>query len=296
LSTTAKELSNAAAFGKLVTLTIRPQQWYKNVLLMAGLMFSHSLLFSAAWQKALPAAILFCAISSCEYLINDVFDRDADGQHPIKKKRLIAALRVNPIVTLSASFLGLAVLLVISYLTLGIDFFVTVLTYATVMIAYSWKLKHIITLDVLIISFGFVIRAVAGCVVIGAAVSPWLIICTSLLALLLSSSKRRSDLIAYGDNKVSEYTVNILNQYVNISAAATLLAYLMYSFTDSHLAFLFTIPMVIYGIFRYVFLIYKYDFGSQPERIFKDKALASCLGLWVITLVVIIYALPRMGG
>ncbi len=167
-------------------------------------------------------------------------------------------------------------------------------------IAYTLFLKHIILVDVLTISTNFVIRAIAGCVAIGVLISPWLIICAFLLALFLALGKRRHELVLLGEEAKShrkileEYSTEMLDQMISITSGALIISYSLYTFLADNYYMMLTIPFAVYGLFRYLFLVHARNFGGEVEMIFWDKAMAVCLGLWVVLVILILYGVPDM--
>lgn len=261
---------------KHLLISLRPKQWIKNLVVFAGLFFSHNLGDTAQLAKAAAAFALFCLVSSSVYLINDVRDRDLDGRHPVKRMRPIASGRLTVLRALSAAAALSAFSLAASFL-LSFRFGLTVAAYFCLMLAYILWLKRIVLLDIFAIAAGFVLRAAAGAVAIGVPISEWLLICVSMLSLFLVFTKRRQEAtleIMPPDGQrpgLSEYTPKLLDQMISIVAAATMVCYCLYTlspetvekFGSKHL--IYTAPFVMYGIFRYLFLIYKRQAKESPE-------------------------------
>jgi len=246
------------------------------------------------WFTAISAFVLFCILSGSEYIINDIIDLKKDRVHPVKRNRPIASgeLKIPPA-------LLFAVLLIVcagvgSWL-INIRFFVVSMIYFFLIILYSLIFKYIIVVDVLIVSISFVIRAVAGCVAIDVFISPWLIICTFLLALFLALGKRQHELMLLGDEAKNHrkilggYTTRMLDQMVSITTGALITSYSMYTFLVNDYYMMFTIPFVVYGIFRYLFLIHARNVGGEPEMLFKDKGMLVCMLLWGVLVVGVLY-------
>lgn len=269
---------------------MRPQQWSKNLFVFAGLIFAvrfddpRSVLISVA------AFLCFSALSSGVYLVNDIADRERDRMHPVKRNRPIASgqLAVSAAwlaaVALSAGALAVA-------FALQVRFGLFCAGYLVMMLAYSFVLKHEVILDVFIIAAGFVIRALAGAVVIEVRVSSWLLVCTILLSLFLALCKRRSELITLEDGAGSHrralehYTVDFVDQMISVVTSATVVCYLLYAFQSDtaarHSGLLFTVPFVLYGMFRYLYLVYAQGQGESPEQmILADRPLLADLVLW----------------
>ena len=289
------------ATAKALILATRPRQWTKNLLVYFAFFFtinerwdledfnSLSLLFG----EVTAAFVIFSALSGAIYLINDVIDVEKDRQHPRKSQRAI------PSGQLGVSFaLVSAAALSIAGLSLAFlvepAFGVVSLIYLVLMVLYTLVLKQVVLLDVFSISAGFVLRAVAGAAVIDVPISPWLYICTGLGALFIALGKRRDELALAGENAASQrgtlewYTPRLLDQLIAVVAPSTLLAYILYTSTadnlpDNH-AMMLTIPFVVYGLFRYLFLLHSKNMGENPEEVLlTDVPLITSILLWMIT-------------
>ena len=283
-------------------MSLRPRQWAKNLFVFAGLVFAQKLLTPLVWP-ALAAFALFCALSGAVYLFNDVADRDQDRLHPQKRLRPVAsgALGTRPA-------LGIAAGLLVGSLALGFllsrGFGVVALAYAVLLLAYSAWLKHVVIVDVLVVAIGFVLRAVAGALAIGVAISGWLLICTILLALFLALGKRRHELLALGAEAgrhrpiLAEYSAGLLDQMIAVVTASTVTAYALYTMSPETVAKFrtqllpATLPFVLYGIFRYLYLLYRRRLGGNPSELFlNDRALLVNTLLWMLAVLLIIYGL-----
>lgn len=279
---------------------LRPRQWIKNVFVFAGLIFSRHFFYPASIVQSIIAFLLFCLLSSGVYILNDIFDYEEDRMHPGKKERPIAAGTITKRtgVVLACIFIGTA--LVGAYFT-ALPFFYTCLIYTILMIMYSSFIKKIIILDVLFVASGYVLRAIAGAVIIDVEISPWLLLCTLLLALFLAISKRRSEIMRLGDMAVqhrktlSGYSINLLNQMIGIVTSACIVSYCLYTLAPETTAkfgnrsLLYTVPFVIYGVFRYLYLTYSSTEAESPEKIItRDKPLQICLVLWAALCVAIL--------
>jgi len=256
--------------------TCRPIQWSKNLLVFAGAIFSLNIFYYDYFIRSLAAFVLFCMISSGSYIFNDLFDISTDRLHPQKSKRPIASGQISPVI--AAVF---AAVLVsggsIGAFSLDREFGFLCLFYFIMIFAYSVKLKHVIILDSLIIALGFMIRAVAGTVIIDVDISKWLLVCTIFLSLFLALSKRFSELKMVNNNGnvtrrvLSEYSPDLLIQLISISASSAVIAYTLYTVDSATIEkfgtmrLVYTVPFVIYGIFRYMYLIHKTDMGESPE-------------------------------
>lgn len=291
-------------------VAMRPRQWVKNGLVLLALAFS----VGQSWQlqepdswlpllgRALVAFVCFCAVSSAEYLVNDLRDVERDRLHPRKRRRPIAARTLRPRTAWSAAVLLAAGGAALGS-TLGPRFVLTLAGYGTLTLAYSLALKHMVILDILTLAVGFVMRAVAGALAISVPVSVWLYLCTLLGALFISIFKRRHEITLLEEGAaehrpiLAEYTTGLLDQMASVVTASTVVAYCLYTVTAENLpqnhAMIGTVPFVLYGIFRYMYLVHRHDAGGSPEEIFlKDRPLQVTGILWIITAMVIL-ALSR---
>lgn len=278
---------------------LRPTQWIKNGVLFAGLVFGGKLLDPLALAQATLAFTVFCLVSSGFYLINDVVDRQADLRHPLKRLRPIAAGEIAPGRALGAGVFLVAAALVFS-LALGPQFVLATLAYALLMAGYNLWFKRVVILDVLVIAAGFVIRAAAGALAVNVSISPWLLMCTMLLALLIAFGKRRHEFLSLPEARdhrrnLEHYTEALLDQCVAITAMGSLLVYGLYTFDAESVPrdhrLMLTIPLVAYGIFRYLYLLYRRGDGGAPEAMLvTDRPLLLTLGAWALTIGVLFYA------
>lgn len=285
---------------KAIIKTMRPKQWPKNAVVFAALVFDRQL---TNWNSFLHAAagfIVFCLISSSVYFINDLVDVEADRQHPDKKTRPIASgvlpvpLAIIVAIVLVLIWLPLSYLLSPLFAYIGVGYFVLNL-------AYSFWLKHVPLLDVLIIAAGFVLRVAGGVMLIQVErFSPWLYVVTTLLALYLGFGKRRAELAllaggAYSHRKVLDgYTIPLLDQLITIVSSTTVIAYSLYTFSAPNLpanhTMMLTIPFTLYGIFRYLYLIQVKNHGGAPEEmLFGDRPLQVAILLWGLSILTIFY-------
>ncbi len=296
----AGDVPGRSRLGSLI-VSLRPGQWTKNLVLFAGLLFGRRLFEISAVAEACAGAAIFCALSGVVYLVNDVADRDADRRHPLKSKRPIASGAVSPTLALSTAAALLAIALGLAC-WLRPAFALVALGYVLLLGAYSARLKHVVIIDVLTIAIGFVLRAVAGAVVIDVAISHWLLVCTVLLALFLALSKRRHELTLLADGAtehrriLGEYSPYLLDQMIGVVTASTLIAYIFYTispetvqnFQTEYLAL--TIPFPLYGIFRYLYLVHRKEGGGSPaELLVTDRPLLACVALWAATVILIVY-------
>ena len=286
--------------------SLRPQQWTKNLFVFAGLLFSGRLIDRGAWPPAVAAFLIFCGLSSAVYLVNDVLDRAADAQHPVKRHRPIASGALSPGVALAAA-LVLAIVCVGVATAINTGLAITAAVYVVLLAAYSAALKHYVIIDVLTLSTGFVLRAVAGAVAIGVPISHWLLVCSTLLALFIGLSKRRHELTLLTGSAAShrpilqEYSPYLLDQMISVVTAATLIAYSSYTINSETAERLgsdrlgLTIPFVLYGIFRYLYLVHRRDGGGSPsELLLSDRPLLVCVALWVGAVALVLYT--PLGG
>jgi 4-hydroxybenzoate polyprenyltransferase len=278
---------------------MRPKQWTKNFVVFVGLIFSGHFLNLAMGWTALQAFIIFCITAGAVYIFNDIRDVDSDRAHPQKKYRPLAAKRLP----VPAASVGGSLLMIIGLMWsffLSPLFALVVLAYVLLNMAYSLGLKHVVILDVFIITTGFVLRAMAGAIVIHVAISPWLVVVTILLSLFLGFAKRRHELITMGDEaaahrpSLDDYSPALLDQFMGVVASATIIAYSLYAFTSPTASrndyFMLTVPMVIYGILRYLYLVYQKNLGGAPEVILlSDKPLLAAILLWIITVGCLLY-------
>lgn len=282
-------------------LSLRPSQWTKNLLVFAPLLFAVKLFDLHSVARATGGFAVFCALSSVVYLINDVMDREGDRQHPRKRMRPIAAgdLSVGAALTTAAllTVAGLG-----SAAMMGWRFAAVAASYVALQTLYSVALKHIVIIDALTLSIGFVLRAIAGAVVIDVVISHWLFVCTILLALFIALAKRRHELVLLADGAAShrpildEYSAYLLDQMIAVVTASTLIAYIFYTispeteqkFGTTWLGL--TIPFPLYGIFRYLYLVHRREGGGSPsDLLLNDRPLLACVTLWVIAVVLIVY-------
>ncbi len=279
-------------------LALRPKQWVKNGVLLAGLVFTLDQHHGAAdWLKVAAAVAVFCALASSIYLVNDICDIEQDRQHPRKRHRPLAAGLVSiPTAQITSAMLALIGLL--GAVALGRDFAIVCIIYVVLTFAYSLYLKHIVLIDVMTLASFYVIRAAAGAVVISVEISPWLLVCTTLGALLLGLAKRRNELTTLTDagnhrKILQEYTVEMLDQLIVIFTGCTLVAYMLYTFsshaTEQRRPMMLTIPFVIYGVLRFFYLTHKHGKGGDPSsELLEDRGLLMCGILWAITCAAVI--------
>jgi 4-hydroxybenzoate polyprenyltransferase len=283
-----------------VLASLRPRQWVKNLFVFAGLVFGQQLFSPAVWTAA-AAFLVFCGLSGAIYLLNDVADRDKDRLHPEKRFRPIAAGRLAPAPAVAAAAIlvvaGLAVAL-----WLSAAFALAAVAYVGLLTAYSVWLKHLVIVDVLVVALGFVLRAAAGALAIGVDISGWLLICTVLIALFLALGKRRHEVLTLEAGApahrpvLAEYSAGLLDQMIAVVTASTVTAYALYTMSPETVAKFqttwlpLTLPFVLYGIFRYLYLLYRRQLGGNPsEIVLNDRALLVNTLAWLVVTLTIIY-------
>ncbi len=279
----------------------RPRQWTKSLAVFLPLFFS----VNEAWTldnlqtalelgaRAIGAAVVFCLVSGAIYLINDLADRERDRAHPTKRNRPIASGVISPhLAAISAVILALAGLA--SAFALDPQLGIVIVIYILVQAAYSARLKNVALLDVFSVASGFVLRVLAGAVVIGVPISPWLYICAGLGSLFIALAKRRSELARAGDTAGDQrgilhtYTVGMLDQMIGVVATSAVVSYALYTFTADNLpgnhAMTLTLPFVLYGVFRYIYLVHTRDIAESPEEILiGDAPMILAIILWLAT-------------
>jgi len=282
---------------RAVLLSLRPQQWTKNLVIFAAVLFVNRFTDAGALLKVGAAFLLFCVLSGSVYLLNDLRDAERDRLHPIKRHRPVAsgALPKNLAGVLGVSLLSISL---VAGFALDVSFGAVAASYAAVAISYTFLLKNLVIIDILAVSAGFVLRVVAGAVVIHVETSPWILICTLFLALLLSLGKRRSEILVLEQNagghrpNLQEYSVQFLDYLMLLVTAGALMSYLLYALASGrHGPFMgITIPFVFYGILRYLYLAFQKDLGENPaELLVKDRPLLVNAVLWVLSAMVALY-------
>jgi 4-hydroxybenzoate polyprenyltransferase len=296
---------------------MRPRQWTKNLALFVGLVFAQKLFVLTSFERAALAFVAFCLASSVIYLLNDLIDLENDRQHPLKRLRPLASGRLP----ISWAVVAIGVLLCLGAATTSLLFSIpvqsdmfaglgganllfilTIATYLILMVLYSVRLKNVVLLDVFIIASGFVLRILAGTVVIPVNISPWLYLVTTLLSLFLALNKRRHELVLLQEDAgnhrkiLQEYSLPMLDQMITIVTAATLMSYSLYTFegpTGDH-RLMITIPLVLYGMFRYLYLVYMRMEGGSPEEVLlRDRHMLGTVVLCITIVITVLYLIPR---
>ena len=309
------------AGGRILALfrAMRPRQWVKNLALFVGIVFAQRLLSLSIFERAVIAFVAFCMASSVIYLLNDLLDLENDRQHPVKSKRPLASgalpaswaiVAMGVLLLVCAGLIALIFFIPIAgqtdifagYGGANVLFALTVVAYLLLMALYSVRLKHVVLLDVFIIASGFVLRILAGTVVLPVVISPWLYLVTILLSLFLALNKRRNELVLLQGQAsnhrqiLKEYSVPLLDQLITIVTAATLMAYSLYTFQSStgnhHL--MITIPFVLYGMFRYLYLVHMRMEGGSPEEVLlRDRHMLATVILCAALIIIVLYILPQ---
>jgi len=278
---------------------MRPKQWAKNIFIFTALIFDRKLLVPDAFLRTMAGAVLFSLVASAVYLFNDIADRESDQRHPTKKNRPIASGQL-PLQTAWAA--GIALLLIALPLAyyLSLEFLVICVTYFVLNLLYSVKLKHIPLIDVLVLASFYLLRVIAGTALIEVErFSPWLYVVTSLFALFIGLGKRRAELVLQirnsGDIRpaLDGYSVGLLDQMITIVSGTTIVAYSLYTFSaenlpDNH-AMMLTIPFVLYGLFRYLYLIQTGEGGAPEDIALSDRPLQMAIGLWALMILLVFY-------
>src|SRR6185436_4218583 len=283
-------------------LALRPAQWIKNLVIFAGLLFGKRLFDAAAVADAVSAFAVFCVLSGVVYLVNDIADRESDRLHPLKARRSIASGAL-PVAIAAGAALVLGILGLIAAYFIGPAFAAVAAAYVLLQILYSGPLKHIVIIDVLTIAIGFVLRAAGGAVAVHVQIGHWLLVCTILLALFIGLAKRRHEIVLLAGSATShrpilgEYSAYLLDQMIGVVTASTLIAYVFYTISPETQAKFgtpwleLTIPFPLYGIFRYLYLVHRRDGGGSPaDLLLTDRPLLTCVALWALAVVLIIYS------
>jgi 4-hydroxybenzoate polyprenyltransferase len=286
---------------KQLFISLRPHQWTKNFVVLAALIFAERLYDGSSLARAGAAFVVFCILSGAVYLVNDLADLEGDRRHPVKRTRPL------PSGALSVSFakgsaVGLALLGLGGSLLIGGAFAAVAALYYSLMMAYSLALKNVVVLDVLTVAMGFVLRALAGAVAIDVAFSHWLLLCTLLLALFLALAKRRQELTlllgeAAGHRRIlGEYSPYLLDQMIAVVTPATVVSYALYTLAPETVArfgtdrLVWTLPFVLYGILRYLYLVHQKEEGGNPTTVLlTDRPILATVALWAAAVVALIY-------
>jgi len=273
--------------------SLRPEQWLKNGFVLAPLVFSGRFADPGAWRLGIAAMVAFCAAASATYLVNDLADREADREHPLKRTRPIASGQV-PAGAAAPAAVGLFVLAGVPAFAVGGKLPLVVGGYVALTLLYSLGFKRLVFVDVLVVAAGFVLRVVGGAAAIRVPVSHWLLLCAYLLALYLALGKRRAELALLGAEAgnhravLGRYSIELLDQSMSVVLGATVVAYAIYTVAPETVAkvgsggLMATVPVVLYGLFRYLYLLHREEMGGSPTRtLLADRPLALCVVLWL---------------
>ncbi|MGQ9678297.1 MAG: decaprenyl-phosphate phosphoribosyltransferase [bacterium] len=286
---------------KSIVKSMRPKQWVKNLLVFAALIFSQNLFNLIRLIETFAGFVVFCFISGAVYIINDILDRENDRSHPKKKFRPIASGQLK--VGIAAMWATLIVALGIGGgFFLSVRFGLLILGYFILQLAYSLYLKKIVVLDVMVVASGFAIRAISGTFLVQVRISPWLFVCAILLALFLALAKRRHELVFLEGGGIShrsvlgKYSETLLDQMIAVATSSTVIAYCLYTIAPETVQkfqthnLILTVPFVLYGVYRYLYLVYRKEEGGAPEKVlFTDLPLIIGVVLWLLSVVGILY-------
>ena len=286
---------------KALLKTMRPKQWLKNGFVFVALVFDEKLLQPGPLARTVLAFVIFCLASSTVYLLNDLVDREKDRQHPTKRHRPLASGALSPQVAVVAAII-FAIISLLAAFWLSLGFGLVIVSYLALNVAYSFWLKHIVIIDVLLVASFYLLRVVAGVLVVQAErFSPWLYILITLFALFIAIGKRHHELTLLGEENANahrtsleEYNRRLLDSMIVMVTSAATIAYSFYTFSAPNLpanhTMMLTIPFVLYFFFRYLYLIYVRSEGGAPEELLlRDKPLLACVALWGLAVVVVLY-------
>jgi 4-hydroxybenzoate polyprenyltransferase len=280
--------------------SLRPRQWPKNIFLFAAIVFDRQFFVPGPLLRTLAGFVILCLASGSVYLVNDIADREQDRLHPSKCKRPVASGQLSVTAAAVAAAALMVLVLGASYL-LAPAFAVLIAAYLVLNLAYSFFLKHISIVDVLTVAAFFVMRVIGGVLLITVErFSPWMYVCMVLLALFISFGKRRSEILLLEDGAsnhrrvLSGYSIPLLDSYIQIVSAATIVAYSFYTFSAPNLptnhAMMLTIPFILYGLFRYLYLVQMEKVGGAPEElVLTDRPLQAAIALWGLSAMLILY-------
>jgi 4-hydroxybenzoate polyprenyltransferase len=280
---------------------MRPQQWVKNLFVLAPVVFAHRLATEGALGRALVALAAFCCASSAIYLLNDVRDREADSHHPLKRNRAIASGQLSVAAAMVAAAL-LAAAAVALGATLGRLTLALLLAFVLLNGLYTWHLKHLVIFDVMVLAVGYLLRVEAGGAAVGVSVSSWLLLCTLFVSLFLGFSKRRHELLLLAERApdqrpvLSQYSPAFLDQMISVVPASTVICYALYASAEESVAkhgrgLLYTVPFVLFGVFRYLYLVYQRPGHANPtEEVLTDVPFLVNFALWSAVVLAVLYA------
>jgi 4-hydroxybenzoate polyprenyltransferase len=298
MGTVTRKVTNIKQVVSGLIREIRPWQWYKQSLLLLGIIFSKNLLNPMMWGKVTIAVAAFCAMAGVIYIFNDIVDIEEDRKHPKKRNRPLASGQITIQTAVIFATLLFTAALVFSY-SLGSLFLIIVSAYAAQNVIYSMFLKNVVLVDVLVIAIGFVLRAVGGVVAIDVYLSPWLVVCTFLVALLLAIGKRKSEIETAEvpvDTRVTlaEYTEESLDQMLVVVMSTLLISYSLYSFFRADHAMMLTLPFAFFGVFRYHHLVHIAGIGESPLKLLFDRPFVLNFVVWMLLAVAVLYDIPEL--
>jgi 4-hydroxybenzoate polyprenyltransferase len=272
--------------GAAALAALRPRQWPKNLLLFAGILFAAKLGDAGKWAQAFAIFVAYCSASSAAYIVNDLRDVEHDRAHPVKRDRPIARgeLPQDRALVLAGVLAGIAVAIAS---VLGFTSLLFLLGFVALQLAYSLGLKRVVIVDLAVIAGLFVVRAGAGAAAVHVEISVWLLACTALLAFFLGLAKRRGELVLVGAEEtpgrpvLERYSLQLVDRLLAVTVAATISAYAAYTLT-AHTAWMaLTIPLVVFGLARYLVLVHRHELGEEPENVLlSDPPVLVCIGLW----------------
>ena len=299
----SEETRRRRGFVPAVLATVRPRQWVKNLFVFGPLLFSHKMADAATNLRTLAAFVLFCLAASTVYIVNDLMDLQADREHPTKRFRPIVSGEIGRSAALIVAVV-LALITAVGSWMLGTTFVVVVLCYVVLNVAYSLGLKQVVIVDVMMIGAGFVLRVLGGAAAVGVSPSHWLVLCTILLSVFLGFTKRRAELMLLQEKAdehrkvLTSYSAGFLDQMISVVTAATLMCYILYTVdvrtlehvTHGSRGLLLTVPLVMYGIFRYLYLVYHKELGDSPtSALLQDRMMLIGIIAWVLLCMAVIY-------
>jgi 4-hydroxybenzoate polyprenyltransferase len=284
-----------------IFVSMRPRQWVKNLAVFAPLLFAQKMLETPSLLRTAGAFAVFCILSGTVYLVNDLTDAERDRRHPVKSRRPVASGRLGKPQAVAAAFLLIPAGLAAS-LAIDVTLLYCACAYLAINLLYTFRLKDVLILDLFSIASGFIIRVAAGGLVIHVPLSNWLLICTTLLSLFLALAKRRHELVLLEEDSANhrevlkEYTPYLLDQMISVVTASTVIAYSLYTLSAETMAklgtdkLIFTVPFVLYGIFRYLYLMHNKREGGSPENtLLADRPLLYACMLWACTAIIVLY-------
>jgi len=280
--------------GRAALVSLRPRQWSKNLLLFAGIIFAAKLGDAGRWAEAAAIFVAYCGASSAAYLVNDLRDAADDRLHPVKRDRPLARGELQPerALVLAATLAGAALAIAAA---LGFASLLFLLGFVALQLAYSLGLKRIVLVDVSVIAGLFVIRAAAGAAAVDVRISPWLLVCTALLALFLGLAKRRGELVLVnaeetpGRPALGGYSLRLVDRLLSVVAVATTGAYAAYAVTAHSAWMALTIPFVVAGLGRYLVLVHRHDLGEEPEQLLlADRVILTTVAAWALSAAIVL--------